>query len=384
MIYAVNILTRNENGHFQYYLGYLPLILAVAEFGLPAAIVKYLSVELENQKEIGNILSASLVIKLISFLLLCIIGAVLVLLFHQDGLVLFMLIIGGTTTSFITFFESIFVSFREYKLLAVWAPLANFVKLIVLYISNRYSSVPLSYLDILAIFSLSPIFIVSGFFFLFPSYKLSWTGDRESQKEHLKKLALFNLWAFSASLFAIASDRLEIFFLKKFHNSEKVAIYGTALQLFSGFQIVFSTLNSMLLPRLSVYYNTEEFSKFLAKSIVVCMGIAVLLSPGYFLAEFILNLLFNNKYADSIPVFKILYPNYLLQLVFAPLGVALFAMGRPKILAVLAFIRLFFGYILDNLLIPEFGVVGAGTSFFLGQIVSWLVLLGYFWATLWR
>jgi O-antigen/teichoic acid export membrane protein len=243
---------------------------------------------------------------------------------------------------------------------------------------------PLSYLDILAIFSLSPIFIVVGFFFLFPTQKLSWEGEKGSKKEHLKKLALFNLWAFSASLFAIASDRLEIFFLKKFHNSEEVAIYGTALQLFSGFQIVFSTLNSMLLPRLSIYYNTEEFNKFLTKSIVICMGIAILLSPGYFLAEFILNFLFNHKYADSIPVFKILYPNYLLQLIFAPLGVALFAMGRPKILAILAFIRLFFGYILDNLLIPEFSVVGAGLSFFLGQIVSWLVLVGYFWATLWR
>jgi len=97
-----------------------------------------------------------------------------------------------------------------------------------------------------------------------------------------------------------------------------------------------------------------------------------------------INILFNNKYSDSIPVFRILYPNYLLQLVFSPLGIALFAMGRPKILAILAFIRLVIGYILDNVLIPEFGVMGAGTSYLLGQIVSWLILAGYFWATIWR
>ncbi|HMX35018.1 MAG TPA: polysaccharide biosynthesis protein, partial [Leptospiraceae bacterium] len=35
MIFAVNILNKAENGIFQYYLGYLPVILAVAEFGLP-------------------------------------------------------------------------------------------------------------------------------------------------------------------------------------------------------------------------------------------------------------------------------------------------------------------------------------------------------------
>ena len=112
--------------------------------------------------------------------------------------------------------------------------------------------------------------------------------------------------------------------------------------------------------------------------------VAVILIPGLFLAEPILTFLFKNKYSESIPVFKILYPNYLLQLLFAPLGIALFAMGKPKILAMLAFIRLLSGVILDNILIPEYNVGGAGISFFLGQIISWLVLLGYFWATIWK
>ncbi|MCE9499890.1 MAG: polysaccharide biosynthesis protein, partial [Leptospira sp.] len=33
MVYAVNILSKSENGQLQYYLGFLPVILAVAEFG---------------------------------------------------------------------------------------------------------------------------------------------------------------------------------------------------------------------------------------------------------------------------------------------------------------------------------------------------------------
>jgi O-antigen/teichoic acid export membrane protein len=223
------------------------------------------------------------------------------------------------------------------------------------------------------------------FFFLFPKEKIVWTGETKQTWERFKTLSSFNLWAFTASIFAILSDRLEIFLLKKFHNPEQVAIYGTSLQLFSGFQIVFSTLNSMILPRLSGLVNdTVEFNRFLKKSFTICAGIALVLVPGFFLAEPILNLLFNNKYSDSIPVFRILYPNYLLQLVFAPLGIALFAMGRPKILAILALIRLLIGFVFDNLLIPEYGVMGAGVSFFLGQVVSWLILAGFFWATIWR
>ena len=68
----------------------------------------------------------------------------------------------------------------------------------------------------------------------------------------------------------------------------------------------------------------------------------------------------------------------------APLGIALFAMGKPRILAILALLRLVFGYLLDTALIPEFGVIGAGVAFLLGQVISWLVLVGYFWAMFWR
>jgi len=385
MIFSVNILTRSENGYLQYYLGYLPVVLAIAEFGLPAALVKYLSVETENLLEIGNIILASIWIKLSSFLILCILGASLSLFFKQDGLVVFVLIIGATITSFLTFFESIFVAFREYHYLVIWIPLGNLIKLLILYISYYHLNINLTYIDILAIFCISPIYILVLFFFLFPTKKIIWWGKKNLVIERFKSLLSFNLWAFSASIFAIVSDRLEIFLLKKFHTPEQVAIYGTSLQLFSGFQILFSTLNSMLLPRLSsLVENTEEFNQFLKKSFMICVAIALFLFPGFFLAEPVLNFLFNNKYSDSIPVFQILYPNYLLQLVFAPLGIALFAMGRPKMLASLALIRLVTGFIFDNLLIPEYGVMGAGVSFFLGQVVSWLLLAGFFWATIWK
>lgn len=384
MIYAVNILSKNENGYFQYYLGFLPVILAIAELGIPTAIVKYLTPNLDNFKQVGDILAASLLIKMIAFFFLFLGGIFISSLFSLDPFILFMLVIGGTVTSFLTFFESIIVSHRDYKVLAFWNPLGNLTKLLILFLGNRFTETPLSYIDILGIFSLSPIFIIVLFFVLYRKRKLKWTGTSDGIRKKFRELTLFNLWAFAASILAIISDRLEIFFLKKYHTAEALAIYGTSLQLFSGFVILFSTLNSLVLPRLSVLQDQEDFKKFLVKSILVCFGISFLLSPGYFLAEPVLNLLFNNKYSESIPVFRILYPNYLLQLVFAPLGIALFAMGRPKILAMLAFLRLFFGILFDNFLIPELGVSGAAWSFFLGQIVSWLVLAGYFWAIFWK
>ena len=384
MIFAVNILNKSENGVFQYYLGFLPVILAVAEFGLPSAIVKFLSAEKENKHKIGIILSSSLFIKTISFFLLIGFSFGAYFFYKEDPLVIFILVIGGVTVSFVSYFESIFVSFQAYKALAFWNPLANLIRLILLYLTNHFSKLPLTYLDILSIFSLSPIFILILFFFIFNRKQIYWGAKVKEIGHATKELSLFNTWAFVASIFAIISDRLEIFLINKYHSSEDVAVYGTALQLFSGFVIILSTLNSLVYPRLSALVHTEEFKTFLLKSIFASFAVAILLSPGYFLAEPILNILFNHKYEEAIPVFKILYPNYLLQLVFAPLGIALFAMGKPRILAILALLRLVFGYLLDTVLIPEFGVLGAGVAFLLGQVISWLVLVGYFWAMFWR
>jgi O-antigen/teichoic acid export membrane protein len=384
MIFAVNILNKSENGVFQYYLGFLPVILAVAEFGLPSAIVKFLSSEKDNKHKIGIILSSSLLIKSISFLFLIGLALFAYFFYNEDPLIIFILLVGGTTISFVSYFESIFVSFQAYKALAFWNPLANLMRLILLYLTNHYSQLPLTYLDILSIFSLSPIFILVLFFFIFNRKQIYWGAKVHEIGLATKELSLFNTWAFVASIFAIVSDRLEIFLLNKFHSSEEVAVYGTALQLFSGFVIILSTLNSLVYPRLSALVHTDEFKTFLLKSIFASFAVAILLSPGYFLAEPILNLLFNHKYEEAIPVFKILYPNYMLQLVFAPLGIALFAMGKPRILAILALLRLVFGYLLDTALIPEFGVMGAGVAFLLGQVISWLVLVGYFWAMFWR
>jgi O-antigen/teichoic acid export membrane protein len=384
MIFAVNILNKSENGVFQYYLGFLPVILAVAEFGLPSAIVKFLSAEKDNKHKIGIILSSSLLIKSISFLFLIGLAIFAYFFYNEDPLIIFILLIGGTTISFVSYFESIFVSFQAYKALAFWNPLANLMRLVLLYLTNYYSKLPLTYLDILSIFSLSPIFILVLFFFIFNRKQIYWGAKIHEVGQATKELSLFNTWAFVASIFAIVSDRLEIFLINKYHSSEDVAVYGTALQLFSGFVIILSTLNSLVYPRLAALVHTEEFKKFLLKSIFASFAVAILLSPGYFLAEPILNLLFNHKYEEAIPVFKILYPNYMLQLVFAPLGIALFAMGKPRILAILALLRLVFGYLLDTALIPEFGVMGAGVAFLLGQVISWLVLVGYFWAMFWR
>ncbi|TGK33735.1 polysaccharide biosynthesis protein [Leptospira gomenensis] len=380
MVYSVNILTKSENGLFQYYAGFLPVLLAIAEFGLPAALVKFLAPVTGDKRKIGVLLSSSLLIKLGALGALTLISLIGAVLLRESSIVVALLVLGSFVLSFNSFFESIFICFGNYISLSFWNPLPNLVRLLVLYGADHISQRALGHLDILAIFTASPLFVLVLFFFVFPRRQLFWSGDKNGVKEMTATLTSFNGYAFLASIFAMISDRMEIFFLKWYHSQESAAVYGTALQLFSGFVILFSVINSLIYPKLSRLVESQEFPKVLWKSVLLSVGMAVVLSPGFFLAEWILNLLFRGKYADSIGVFQILYPNYMLQLVFSPLGIALFALGQPRMLAFLSLLRLVCGLVLANLLIPEYGPTGAASSYFLGQIVSWLILTGYFLA----
>ncbi|UOG47849.1 oligosaccharide flippase family protein [Leptospira noguchii] len=380
MVYSVNILTKSENGLFQYYAGFIPVLLAIAEFGLPTALVKFLAPVTTDKQKIGDLLSSSLLIKLGALVALTLISLIASVLLKESTIVVTLLVLGSFILSFNSFFESIFICFGNYISLSFWNPLPNLIRLAILYSADRFTQRALGHLDILAIFTISPMFVLVLFFFVFPRKQLNWGGEKNGIREMTSTLTSFNGYAFLASIFAMISDRMEIFFLKWYYTQESAAVYGTALQLFSGFVILFSVINSLIYPKLSRLVDSDEFPKFLWKSVMLSVGMAVLLSPGFFLAEWILNLLFKGKYADSIGVFQILYPNYMLQLVFSPLGIALFALGQPRMLALLALLRLVCGVVLANLLIPEYGPTGAASSYFLGQIVSWLILTGYFLA----
>ncbi|TGJ98258.1 polysaccharide biosynthesis protein [Leptospira langatensis] len=380
MVYSVRILSKNENGFFQYYSGFLPVLLAIAEFGLPAAMVRYLSPMTEDKRRIGVLLASSLWIKWMALFILILVTAVAALFLRENALAAFLLVFGSFVLSFNSYFESIFVSFGQYQSLSIWYPLPNLIRLVILYFADQFSARALNHMDILAVFSVAPSFTIVLFFFLFPREKLNWSGDREEIQKQTRDLASFNRYAFLASLFAIVSDRMELFFLNKYHSNESVAAYGVALQPFSGFVILFSVLNSIIYPKLSRLTENKEFTAYLAKSILMACGFALALGPWVFLGDWFFSALFSGKYPESVPVFQLLYPNYLFQLVFSPLGMALFALGQPKLLAMLALVRLIFGLVLDNLLIPEYGTMGAAGAFFLGQIPSWLLLSGYFLA----
>lgn len=105
MVYSVNILTKSENGLFQYYAGFIPVLLAIAEFGLPTALVKFLAPVTTDKQKIGDLLSSSLLIKLGALVALTLISLTASILLKESTLVVSLLVLGSFILSFNSFLK---------------------------------------------------------------------------------------------------------------------------------------------------------------------------------------------------------------------------------------------------------------------------------------
>ncbi len=121
--------------------------------------------------------------------------------------------------------------------------------------------------------------------------------------------------------------------------------------------------------------SIEDLKIQIISVLKICFTIIILLIPGWYIGADLLVWIFGSKYEACRNIFYILYPNFLLQLLFAPLGLLLFSLKKPKQLGLLSFLRAVSGLIFGYFLIPNFGAIGASYSFFLGQLPSWILLI---------
>ncbi len=375
MIFVVRILPRDENGMFQYFLGIFPIFLAFAEFGINTALIYFLSSYQQLHQKVSTIIKSSIVLKIIAFFILCVFASIFA--FWKGSFFPFLLIlIGAEIISIHTFFEAILISFQSYLKLALWNPLPNFIRIILLIIVYNGNLFQITGLTILIIYCISPLITLFLFILLNEKTKLNWL-DVFAQKDNIiKEIFRFQFWSFFASVFAIFADRIEILYLKEYYDSEQIADYGSTLQILNGFSILFSTIQSVAYPKLNAAKSNQELKIQIISILKICSTIVVLLLPGWYIGADLLVWLFGPKYQACRNIFYILYPNFLLQLMFAPLGLLLFSLNKPKQLGLLSILRAISGIIFGYLLIPNYGSTGASYSFLLGQLPSWFVLIG--------
>ncbi len=161
--------------------------------------------------------------------------------------------------------------------------------------------------------------------------------------------------------------------IKEMMNSEAVGQYAAAVRISEAWYFIPMVIASSLFPAIinAKKQSEELYHARLQKlyNLMVWMAIAIAL-PMTFLSDWVIHLLYGNQYNQAGSVLMI----HIWTGVFIFLGVASGKWFMAENLQMLAFLRTFYGMIiniiLNIILIPKYGIQGAATATLISQIMA--------------
>lgn len=383
---AGRFLTVEDHGVFAAGLARMVIAQAILEAGLQYSMVRYLAPAIRDGaiQEIRNLVQASLYLKMLALVLLgALTAGTAILLSVFTGpqflreilpdsgapVLLWLIFLGGAAMSFVSYQEAVLVAHGEYNRLSAWLPSTGIFRLLLL-LAFYLADESFSARQVLFAYALGPILSAGAFFFIFPA---DFFFQRTQQwRGRLKLLVSYNAFIVAASFFSIFSDWMEVLMLSE---SSETGVYNAARMPLQGFLIFLATMQSLLLPRFSGLRSRDEYFGVFAAIYVWLVPLAILLAPGLLVLAWFIPYWFGPQYHDSVTILYFLYPGYLLKILFAPLGTALFALDRPRLVAVEAGSRMIAGFALNLWLIPAHGIFGAAAAGFLAPFAGWIFLI---------
>jgi len=169
---------------------------------------------------------------------------------------------------------------------------------------------------------------------------------------------------------------VDVLFLGAFDTFESIAYYSVAVKIATVTSLALISVNIVIAPKIAKIYNDRNFSELKsmirkATRINVLISIPILLIL-FFFPDFLLSM-FGDNYTLAKNAFLILLIAQFFNSVSGPSALYLNMTGRQKILNFILLTCLLINVILNLILIPEFGMIGAASATTISFVVSKLI-----------
>jgi O-antigen/teichoic acid export membrane protein len=174
--------------------------------------------------------------------------------------------------------------------------------------------------------------------------------------------------------------RIDIFLLNGQVSINQVGLYSLAVTLAEFVHLPTNAIAQVALPR-QVAGSLAEIGRFTARVARLCCVAAALAMAGIVAAgPWLVPAVFGDSFADSVPVLAAIGPGVVALAAIRPVGGFLVRLNRPLLMSAVIGAATLINVGLNILLIPGFGIVGAG----LASSVAYLLLAGCYAAWLCR
>jgi O-antigen/teichoic acid export membrane protein len=159
---------------------------------------------------------------------------------------------------------------------------------------------------------------------------------------------------------------VDLFLLKKYFGNDYVAYYAIAVKLITILSIIIISFNINISPEIAELYSLKKFEnlqlvlknsakKIFIINVILAVLMIVFIKPILFA--------FGAKYLIAKNTFYILIISQLFTSAFGVVPVYLNMTGRAKIYQTILFVSLVLNIILNSILIPIYGIIGAAYTF---------------------
>ena len=341
MPYLVRTLGADKFGAVMFAQAFVMYFSILTDFGFNLSATRTIAVNKDNWNKVSEIFSSVIIIKSLLFAISLTAGLIIILSFDRftEDKTLFyfsFLLVFGKSIFPVWFFQGI----EKMKNITIFNALAKILFTIGIFIIIKS---PEDYIFVPVINSMGFIIAgTAGIFIAINKYKVRFLIPSITEiYSHFKESSHFFLSRISVSIFTISNS----FILGMVVSNQAVAYYSIAEKLYSAIQSAYYPITQGLYPYVANKRDVPLFKKIFKYASVFNLLSIILL---FFLAPFIIKLLFGDGTEQSIIVFRIL----LVALLF---NVPSMFLGYPFIGA------------LGKLFIANYSVVG-------GSIVHLLML----------
>jgi len=159
-----------------------------------------------------------------------------------------------------------------------------------------------------------------------------------------------------------------------------IGVYNLGYKFFKGLTMLVYILSSYFLPFISENINNREKIRiYLSRKRprIFMLGFAVLIMI-FFVAPYFLDLIYQDKYDDSVPVIRILLVAAALFLYAAFYGPLFSALKKFKVSQIFSVVQVAINIILNLVLIPRYGINGAAVATVLAYLLLAVACESYF------
>lgn len=372
-IIVIRYITTTEYGLLSIGLVILNIASLMSMVGLSEGATRqiaYFKGRNENRKIWSVIISSFQVVMIAS--LVCFLSVYLFsdlissILFHKNDLspILRILSVAIPFTVLLNFITSIF---RGFGIVSVKVYFNDFLRNILnLIFFTGIVFFGLSFTGIVYAYLVTPV-ITAIAMFVHGIKKMSSIIDKETGITPMKKdLLSFSLPLFGQGILGIIIASTDTLMLGYFKTPDVVGLYNAALPIANLITIFLTSLAFIYIPILSQLYSKNKLNEIKRTYAVMTKWVFSATLPVFMIMflfpDSVLNVLFGERYVQADVVLQLLAIGFFSHTFLGPNGMTLLVLGRTRIILISVLIQTILNVVLNLLLIPAMGLVGAAIA----------------------